>query len=274
MTPGLLVISHGSRDAGWVALVEETVEAVRGRLGKELRVEAAYLELVEGRLIQDGLDRMVEAGVTDLLALPLFVSGGSTHVAEIGWALGAYLEPGTDTDLEPFRASPMRVDYGRPMGADPEILDIVRDRFAELSAEPSRESLLLIGHGSEEAGFRAAWERELGWIAERARERGGYRAASTALLLPDQAAERLGQLRLAEPECDALVLGLFLSEGYFTKSVIPGRLSSGGASSVSRDGADGADPAGYRYSGAALMPHPGVEAWIVRRATEWLRQER
>jgi len=153
MTPGLLVISHGSRDAGWVALVEETVEAVRGRLGKELRVEAAYLELVEGRLIQDGLDRMVEAGVTDLLALPLFVSGGSTHVAEIGWALGAYLEPGTDTDLEPFRASPMRVDYGRPMGATRRFWTSSAIGSPSCPPTPSRESLLLIGHGSEEAGF-------------------------------------------------------------------------------------------------------------------------
>jgi sirohydrochlorin ferrochelatase len=99
MKPGLLVISHGSREAGWVALVDDSVEAARVQLESSLPIEAAFLELVEGRLIQDGIDRLEEAGVTHLFALPLFVSSGSTHVDEIGWALGAYPKPRTETEL-------------------------------------------------------------------------------------------------------------------------------------------------------------------------------
>ncbi|WP_315971312.1 hypothetical protein [Paenibacillus sp. N3.4] len=50
---GVLVISHGSRDEGWVELVNDAVDAVIMPTG--VPIYASYLELVEGRLIQDGI---------------------------------------------------------------------------------------------------------------------------------------------------------------------------------------------------------------------------
>ncbi|MFC4600333.1 sirohydrochlorin chelatase [Cohnella hongkongensis] len=255
---GLLVISHGSRERGWVALVDETIERVRDEIGNEMRVEAVFLELVEGRLIQDGIDRLRSEGVTEALALPLFVSSGSTHVNEIGWALGAYPEPAAETDLKRFEVGSLHIDYGHPMGEAPEVDGIVLDNLRRLSDESSRESILLIGHGSEEAGFRESWERELSGIAERVREKGGYRSAAAALLLPNQTEERIASIRRDRPDNRILVVGLFLSEGYFTRMVIPRHLERSG------------ELAACRYDGAALMPHPNVAAWVMRQAREWL----
>ncbi|MFB9278668.1 sirohydrochlorin chelatase [Cohnella cellulosilytica] len=257
---GLLVISHGSRESGWIALVDETIDSVRSRMGSEFIVEAVFLELVEGRLIQDGIDRLLAEGVTEALALPLFVSSGSTHVNEIGWALGAYPESRTETDLEPFELGGLRIDYGHPMGEAPEIESIVLDRLERLSKRPSEESVLLIGHGSEEAGFRESWERELGGIAVRTARKGGYRSADAALLLPNQVEERIASARRDRPDGRILVVGLFLSEGYFTQTVIPRHLASSGGLEA------------CRYDGAALMPHPNVAAWVVRQTREWLEQ--
>ncbi|RED51856.1 sirohydrochlorin chelatase [Cohnella phaseoli] len=255
---GLLVISHGSREHGWIALVDETIEAVRSQLGTELVVEAVFLELVDGRLIQDGINRLLAEGVTEALVLPLFVSSGSTHVDEIGWALGVYPEARTATELEPFELGGLCINYGQPMGEAAEIDSIVLDRLMRLSEEPSEEQVLLIGHGSEEAGFRESWERELSGIAERVRVRAGFHAASIALLLPSQVAERIDTIRRDRPDLRILAVGLFLSEGYFTKTVIPRHLASSGGLEV------------CRYDGAALMPHPQVAAWVVRQAREWL----
>jgi sirohydrochlorin ferrochelatase len=252
MKPGLLVISHGSREAGWVALVDETVGAVRAILGSCVAIEAGFLELVEGRLIQDGIDRLEAAGVTHLLALPLFVSSGSTHV-EIGWALGAYLEPRTETDLERYRIS-AGLTYGRPMNNASELVGVVLDRLKEMSSEPVKESVLLIGHGSKEAGFLEAWERGLAAIAEQLLKIGGYGTCSSALLLPNQVQERLEQLRSKYPGNGILVIALFLSEGYFTKEVIPRRIEG----------------MACRYDGRALMPHPQIADWIIRQTREWL----
>lgn len=256
----MLVVSHGSRELGWVDLVDDTINSVSSRLAPELIVEAVFLELVEGRLIQDGIDRLLAEGVTEALALPLFVSSGSTHANEIGWALGAYPEPGTETELELFELGGLRIDYGHPMGEAPEIQSIVLDRLKRLSEEPSEESILLIGHGSEEAGFRESWERELGGIAERAAAQGGYRSWATALLLPNQVGERIAEIRRDRPDHRILTVGLFLSEGYFTRTVIPRHLESSGGLEA------------CRYDGAALMPHPGVAAWVERQAREWLER--
>jgi sirohydrochlorin ferrochelatase len=253
--PGILVISHGSRESGWVALVDETVEAAFTALPSGIPVEAAFLELVEGRLIQDGIDRLENAGVDHFLAVPLFVSSGSTHVDEIGWALGAYAQPRTDTDLEPFRVS-AELTYGKPIDDDPEFADILLDRLSVLSNDPARESLLLIGHGSDKPGFHEAWRRGLSSLAATVRERGGYADADIAMLRPDLAATALGDLRARQPDTRVIALPVFLSEGYFTKEVVPRRLEG----------------MNCRYDGRTLMPHPQVARWLERQALEWLRQ--
>ncbi|MBB6734021.1 sirohydrochlorin chelatase [Cohnella zeiphila] len=259
MKPGVLVIGHGSRDERWVERVEETVRGVRKSL-PGVPVACGYLELVDGRLIQDGIDRLEAEGVTDLLAIPLFVSEGSTHVDEIGWALGAYAEPRRPTDLERYRVE-SRLTYGRPIGDDPEIVDALLDKLAAsgLSEEPAREGLLLIGHGSEEAWFYEKWRSGLEGLAARMKQRGGFADATAALLRPDEAADRVRAMRSGSgTELRVLAVPVFVSEGYFTSEVIPKRLAG----------------LGCRYAEGALIPHPKVADWVVRQAKEWLAKLR
>lgn len=253
--PGILLISHGSRESGWVALVDEAVRAVREGLSGRAAVESAFLELVEGRLIQDGIDRLEAEGVTDLLAVPLFVSSGSTHVDEIGWALGAYPQTRTETELAPFRV-PVRLTYGKPVDDDPEFVQILLDRLSALSRNPAEECVLLIGHGSEWPGYFEAWRRGLGSLASIVKEAGGYRDAAIATLRPDTAAEAAGALRRSHGgQVRVLAVPVFLSEGYFTQIVVPRRLEG----------------LGCAYDGRALMPHALVSRWIERQADDWLR---
>lgn len=196
--PGILVISHGSREPGWVAQVEDAVAEARTKLPADLPVEAAYLELVEGRLIQDGVRALEARGVTDIYALPLFVSSGSTHVDEIGWALGAYAEPRRETDLEPIAVT-ARLTYGEPIGSDPEIARVLAAKLAPRSREPASECVLLVGHGSDEPWFYEAWRRELEGLAAEIARIGGYAGADAALLRPDEPAARIASLRARYP---------------------------------------------------------------------------
>jgi len=256
MKPGILVIGHGSRDPGWVSLVDEAVAAARDMLGDgRAEVEAGFLELVEGRLIQDGIDRLEAVGVDRLLALPLFVSSGSTHVDEIGWALGAYAEARTETDLTPFRLS-VPLDYGSPLDDDLEVVDVLMERLLALSCDPANESILLIGHGSKVEGFRQAWERGMAALAEKLMERGGFADGGTAQLQLEQVGESVTALRNRRPDNAIIALPLFLSEGYFTKEVIPRKLAG----------------MGCLYDGKTLMPHRRITDWIVRQSEQWLAQ--
>jgi sirohydrochlorin ferrochelatase len=252
---GLLVISHGSRDADWVRLVREAVTAVKLPEGYEnMPVECSFLELVDGYLIQDGIDRLEQAGVTDIVTIPLFISSGSTHIDEISWALGAKAEPDLETDLERFRVQ-AHIHLCDPIDDDPEIAELVAAKLKVLSKAPERELVLLVGHGSKEKGFHGRWRRGLESLADQVKQIGGYAEADTVMLLPNQAACKMKVWQKKRPELDVLIAPLFLSEGYFTNQVIPKRF----------------DGFTYRYSGETLLPSPLITRWMERRLHSMLQ---
>jgi sirohydrochlorin ferrochelatase len=243
---GVLVISHGSRDEGWVKLVDQVVSAVQ--LPAEMPIFSSYLELVEGRLIQDGIYSLETQGVTDLIVVPLFVSSGSTHIDEISYALGVIPEPTLETDLERFDIK-ARIHFTSPIDDDPVIAEIIYEKIKELSDSPSQEIVLLVGHGSVEKDFHLKWRRGLEHLAERLKALGGYDEADVAMLLPDQVKRKMTWWAKRKPEHTVVVAPLFLSEGYFTSKVIPSRM-------------EGFE---YRYNGQALLPSPLISKWIEKQ---------
>lgn len=248
--PGVLVISHGSRESSWVQLVDDAVGQLP--LRGELPVAASFLEIVEGRLIQDGIDHLERQGATDILVIPLFVSSGSTHVNEIAYALGVIDAPAIDTDLEPFRIR-ANILYGEPIDNDPDVARMVWDKVKTESKNPDEEVLILVGHGSSHDGFRERWEEGLSHLAESARAIGGLAAADYALLRPDSVRAKVEYWQ-KERGMQVIAAPLFLSDGYFTRTVIPQRL----------------DGLNYRYSGKALLPHPLLTHWMERQIRSWL----
>lgn len=253
---GVLIISHGSRDGTWVRLVREACAGMA--LPPDLAgapVECSFLELVDGFLIQDGIDRLEQAGVTDIIVVPLFLSSGSTHVAEIKWALGLREKPALPTDLARFRVR-ARLHMTEPIDDDPEIARVIADKLRPLSDRPAGELVLLVGHGSDEAPFRRLWERGLAGLAERVKAIGGYAAADYAMLLPDQTGRKMREWLGRRPDLAVIVAPVFLSEGYFTSRVIPRRFAG----------------FPHRYGGRALLPSPRVSEWMARRvAMAWER---
>ncbi|REK74841.1 sirohydrochlorin chelatase [Paenibacillus paeoniae] len=251
MNPGILVVSHGSRENNWVNLLDEAVRQASGSMN--VPVVSAFLEIVGGRLIQDGIDELEKQGVTDMFVLPLFVSSGSTHVDEIGQAFG--FSPLTDFegDLGLFRVE-ANVHYGSPIDDDEDIAEMLWSHIQELSTCPEREAVLLIGHGSKEPVFHERWQTGLSGLAERVGRRGGFRKADYAMLLPDQAAGKLDALQQQSEVDDVIVVPVFLSQGYFTNKVIPARLQG----------------LAYRYNSRAMLPHPAIENWLKRQMTDWL----
>ncbi|MCM3630841.1 cobalamin biosynthesis protein CbiX [Paenibacillus glycanilyticus] len=252
MKPGILVISHGSREAEWVRLVDQAVEAAAA--SARVPVYSSFLEIVEGRLIQDGIDALEQQGVTDLFVLPLFISSGSTHVDEIGQAFGLPPAAELEGDLGTFRVN-AKVHYGMPIDDDPDIAELLLSNIKPLSIDPEAETVMLIAHGSKEKVFHERWQHGLNQLGERLRKLGGFAHFATAMLLPDQAADHLRALQEERPDEAVIVVPLFLSKGYFTNTVIPSRLR-------------GLD---YRYNGQAMLPHPAIERWLERRMTAWLQ---
>lgn len=243
--PGVLIISHGSQEQIWVDSVDDAIAQLN--LPEAMPVEAGFLELVEGRLIQDGIDRLEAQGVTDLLVVPLFVSSGSTHVDEIEYAIGAKDAPERETDLEPFHVT-AKVHFGYPVDNDPDIAVMVWDKVKSLSQKPEQETILLVGHGSIRDGFRQRWEAGIASLAERVREVSGVAHTDYALLNPESVYDK-AKYWSEERGSRVIVAPLFLSAGYFTMNVIPERLKD----------------LNYAYSGETLLPHSLLGQWLERQ---------
>ena len=253
MGSAALVIAHGSRDPEWVGLVDEAVEPVRGAL--PIPVETAFLELVPGRLIQDGIDRLERQGADTLIVVPLFVSSGSVHLAEITEALGAVPAIRSASQLPPLRTE-AAVHLCGPVDADPDVIDILLENASSLSRHPAGEVVIVIGHGSPHPGFDAAWRRTLQAAAERLRERGGFAAAGFATLQPDTLAGTVADWRLRRPELTPIAVPMFIAEGWFTSKAIPSRL-------------EGLE---VRYESRGLLPHRLISRWLRLRIEEKVKE--
>ncbi|SEM91933.1 sirohydrochlorin chelatase [Lihuaxuella thermophila] len=235
---GVLVIAHGSSKKDWVELVDRAVSQVQ----LDMPVMTSFLEMVEGRSIQDGIDALESQGVTEIIAVPLFVSSGSTHIEEIGYLLGVNKHPAIEVDEEPLQIK-ARIRMCPAMDDHPLIRDILLERAKEMSVKPEEEVVLLVGHGSDVEGFKQIWEKGMASLAEQIRTEVGFAGAALATMHPDNLHQQLSKW---SKEYRVLVLPLFLSEGYFTRKVIPSKM-------------EGLD---YVYTGKTYLPSPLISRWI------------
>ena len=84
---------------------------------------------------------------------------------------------------------------------------------------------------------------------------GGFDEADVAMLLPDQVKRKMAWWQKHKPEHTVIVAPLFLSEGYFTRKVIPERMAV----------------YEYRYNGQALLPSPKIAQWMERQLAKVVR---
>jgi sirohydrochlorin cobaltochelatase len=235
---GVLVIAHGSRDIEWVQRIEEAVKAA----GLEIPVEMGYLELVEGVSIADGVRRLEARGVDTILAVPLFVASASTHLEEIQYALGILPYSRVETELELIHPH-AKVVWCDAMDDHPYVIEMVSDMARQISQNPRKESLLLVGHGSDEPEFHEGWEAHLTEMGSILKRRFHFTEVRHATLYPDTLREQALQ---ASADLELIVLPLFLSQGYLTRKSIPERLKG----------------IEYRYAEEAYLPHPLVSRWL------------
>jgi sirohydrochlorin ferrochelatase len=245
---GVQVISHGSRDVGWVEMVDQAVSQLQIPPQIEA-VESSFLEIVEGRLIQDGTNNLLKQGITDIIVIPLFVSSASTHIDEIAWAIGAKETPILETDLEKVNTGNAIIHWCEPMDDDPEVIAMLLHNIQALTESPQNEVLFIMGHGSIEKHFHQRWKQGLERIGSKLVEQGNYAGFEICMLLPDQVNWRMKQVQKKWGNRKRIIVPVFLSEGYFTRTVVPKRLEG----------------YAYAYNGKTLLPNPNVTAWMERR---------
>ena len=135
---------HGSRDAGAVAEFEKLSVAIRERAA-DIPVEYGFLEFATP-VIKEGLGKLVDQGVTDVLAVPgmLFAAGHAKNdIPSVlnTWAAG---QEGVD------------IRYGRELAIDLKMLRAAADRIDEALDAAGRDvpmeetMLVVVGRGASD----------------------------------------------------------------------------------------------------------------------------
>jgi sirohydrochlorin ferrochelatase len=116
----LLLIAHGSRRAEANADLHHVAEAMRER-GRYPIVQVSYLELAEPSIEAGGV-LCVEAGATDVILLPYFLSPGKHVVEDLSSA----------RDRLSGRFPAVRFVLAEPLGRHPLILDVLEQRARDV----------------------------------------------------------------------------------------------------------------------------------------------
>ena len=139
-----MLCGHGSRDEGAVAEFEKLAVAIRER-ADGIPVEYGFLEFATP-VIKDGLGKLVDQGVDDILAVPgmLFAAGHAKN--DIPSVLNAWAAGNDGIDIR----------YGRELAINLKMLKAAADRIQEALDEaggdvPVEETLLVVvGRGASD----------------------------------------------------------------------------------------------------------------------------
>ena len=255
-TTGILVIAHGSPKESWCKPIRELVENVT----LSCPIELGFLEFVEELegycFIPEAVEKLDAIGVTKIIAVPLFISSSSGHIAEIEYVLGL-------RDMWPGEEDPLlQVDTEAEIvltGAVDDhwtIAQILVDRVTELCKNPGNETVIIIAHGTPNETYFDGWINSLESLAEQVklmlRHSKGLDIETVRYsfihvdetLYPDLMVRAV--VENVSATSDPIVVPLMISGGFFTETYIPGLLEN----------------LTYAYDGKALTPHSNVGKWI------------
>jgi sirohydrochlorin ferrochelatase len=138
----------------------------------------------------------------------------------------------------------------------------VADRANELTTDPARQALFIMGHGPNSAEDYAGWMANLRPVADSVARLTGFRDVKIGLVRDDapapvreEAVRRIREVIQLQHDLTGqpvVVVPLLVSKGYISVEKFP------------------RDLAGLRiaYDGEGLLPHPLLSEWIGRRVAE------
>ena len=273
---GILLLAHGGRE-DWNREVLELASQV----DSTLPVEVAF-GMANKRTIRDAVDRLTERDVTEIVAVPLFISSHSSVMRATEYLLGSrddappQLEAfarmgarrrassgaGDDADFDGTTPLEATVPIAVTTALDSHALvgEILLSRALDVSRTPEEEVLVVVAHGPSSAEDNALWLENMDVLIERMRPRTRF-SRIESLTVRDDASDPVRDQATAELR--AVVEGA-VAEG---KSVliVPLLLSYGGIETGIRRRLEGLP---YRMADQALLPDERLSEWVLLQVTE------
>lgn len=148
----LLIAGHGTADRDGA----EQFRRFAARVGRrhDAAVAGGFIELSPPPL-GDAVTELVAGGARRIAAVPLMLVAAGHAKGDIPAALAR----------ERLRNPGLSIAYGRPLGAHPTILALLRERLAALDPDPDT-TVLLVGRGSSDPDANAEVARAARLLAE------------------------------------------------------------------------------------------------------------
>lgn len=269
---GVLLLAHGGAPA-WNARVADVAQAVSSTYPTEVA-----LGMASRASIAAALTRLRDRGVSEVVAVPLFVSSHSSVVTSTEYLLGLRADPPADLALfarmghgdhsagdahagQAAAEPTLPIAAGLPLRMTPAfnrhpiVADILADRARAISQEPASEAVVLVAHGPVPDEDNRRWLADMTVLAETLRA-GVPFAAVDVITVRDDAGAALRQA--ATDELRALVTSHRAAGRRVL--VVPHLLSFGGIEQGIRTRLDGLE---CTMSPQALLPDTRVATWVL-----------
>ena len=274
---GILLLAHGGSD-DW----NREVLALADRIDSSRPVEVAF-GMANKRTIQNAVDRLTERNVSEIVAVPLFISSHSSVLRATEYLLGsrdqappelqAFARMGArhdsghaDADADPSFDRTTRVETTVPISVTTAldghslVAQILISRAVDVSRTPEEEIVVLVAHGPSSAEDNDLWLDNMGSLAERMRTRTRF-SRIQYLTVRDDAPDPVQSQ--ATTELRAVVEGA-VQDGK-SVLVVPLLLAFGGIEVGIRRRLEGLP---YRMARQALLPDVRLAQWVLVQAAE------
>lgn len=276
-TTGVLVLAHGGQPQ-WNERVLEVVK----RVDQQQPAEVAFGMATRAN-IQSAIDKLTARGVTEIIAVPLFVSSHSSVITSTEYLLGLRAEAPKDLAIfakmnHAAHGAPAAEDHsahGAP-AADPSspiktaakirmtaafnrhpvIGAIAADRARSISQTPESESVILVAHGPVPDDDNRKWLEDMAALAEHVRKAAPFAHVDYMTVrddagpaIRDAATRQLRDKVEAQRAAGRRVL------------IVPHLMSFGGIEKGLLKRLEGLD---YTMTTQALMPDDRVVDWVLQ----------
>ena len=276
--PGILLLAHGG-SAEWNAQVAKLAAAV----DRTKPTEVAFGMATRAN-IQAAVDRLAARGVSEIVAVPLFVSSWSSVITSTEYLLRQRPEappelaiyakmnhstPGGGHDAHAGPAdsapdprspvnTPVTVRMTAALNDHPIVSDILTSRARAMSRTPAQEAVIVVAHGPNADEENRRWLADMASLAGRVARAERF-ASVDYLTLRDDAPKPVRDRATAELR-DLVTRHVGAGRRVL---VVPLLISFGGIERGLRERLNGLD---YTMASAALMPDDRLVTWVLTMA--------
>ena len=203
--------------------------------------------------VQRGLDELREATVTDLVAIPFFVSEADPLLQRVKTSLSDYAHTGT-------------IIWAQPMVDSYLIGQVVLDRATELSRDPEHERVMVVGFGATNTANEQSMHRDMNKLVEYLSRYHTFRESKT-IVYYDQAASDAETRNTA---ADTALMQMAAKKGRtlaIFATLGPKFDHSMALSASLKQKFHDVDVA---FSQDEFLPHPNVLRWLKKTANTYL----